>query len=130
MRPIERNPAAGDGRASDRFCLAAKTNPEDSLLPLTLQRAQRHDLTAEARIHPSLVAWVREAQPSPGPQAADALDEIRDLCATAAGYAVSIERCAEQGSTARFAFELRQVLACLSERVESLNRARKPEGAQ
>ena len=43
---------------------------------------------------------------SPGPQAADALDEIHDLCATAAGYAVSIERCAEQGSTARFAFEL------------------------
>jgi hypothetical protein len=63
-------------------------------------------------------------------QAADALDKIHDLCATAAGYAVSIERCAEQGSTARFAFELRQILACLSERVESLNRARKPEGAQ
>jgi hypothetical protein len=67
---------------------------------------------------------------SPGPQAADALDEIHDLCATAAGYAVSIQRCAERGSTARFAFELRQILACLSERVESLNRARKPEGAQ
>ncbi len=57
---------------------------------------------------------------SPGPQAADALDEIRELCATAAGYAVSIERGAEKGSTARFAFELRLILDCLSERIEGL----------
>jgi hypothetical protein len=57
---------------------------------------------------------------SPSPQAADALDEIHDLCATAAGYAVSIERCAEQGSTDRFAFELRLILDCLSERIEGL----------
>jgi hypothetical protein len=56
----------------------------------------------------------------PGLEAGDAIDEIRDLWATAAGYAVSIERCAEQGATARFAYELRQVLDCLSERIERL----------
>ncbi len=60
---------------------------------------------------------------------AGALDEIRDLCATAAGYAVSIERCAEQGSTARFAFELRLVLDCLSERIESLHLTGEPKSA-
>jgi hypothetical protein len=56
----------------------------------------------------------------PGPQAPDALDEIHDLCAMAAGYAVSIERCAERGSTAPFAFELRLILDCRSERIEGL----------
>jgi hypothetical protein len=63
---------------------------------------------------------------TPNSAAADAIDEIRDLCATAAGYAVSIERCAERGSTARFAFELRQILDCLSERIEGLTRTLKP----
>jgi hypothetical protein len=57
---------------------------------------------------------------SPGPQAVNPLDEIHDLCAMAAGYAVSIERCAERGSTARFAFELRLILDCLRERIEGL----------
>jgi hypothetical protein len=46
MAASKENPAAGDGRASDRFCLAAKTDPEDSLLPLNLQRATSHDLAS------------------------------------------------------------------------------------
>jgi hypothetical protein len=62
------------------------------------------------------------------PQPADLVDEIRDLCATAAGYAVSIERFAEQGATARFAFELRLILDCISERIDGLKR-KPPERA-
>jgi hypothetical protein len=106
-------PAAADRDPQDEQ-LGGRLNLLDS--DLTRERQQpRKDLNAEARIQAGV---------------AHALDEIRDLLATAAGYVVSIERCAERGSTARFAFELRQVLACLSERVESLNRAGKPEGAQ
>jgi hypothetical protein len=57
------------------------------------------------------------------PEVVGALDDVRDLCARAAGYAASIERCAERGSTAHFAFELRLTLDCLSQCVEWLNQA-------
>ena len=62
---------------------------------------------------------------SPNSQAAEALEEMHDLCATAAGYAISIERCAEYGSTARFAFELRLTLDCLSKQIEWLKQRKR-----
>jgi hypothetical protein len=67
----------------------------------------------------------RPFSPSPDPRAAEVLEEMHDLCATAAGYAISIERSAEYGSTARFAFELRLILDCLSNRIERLKQRRR-----